>query len=265
MAIAYSYVRFSSKRQEQGDSVRRQDDWAMKFSKEHGHTLDRSLNLYDLGVSAFKNAHAETGKLAAFLDAVRSGRVKSGQILVVESLDRLSRAEVRKALSLFLLILDAGVTIATKEGIFDNDSVNDTANLVMAIIVMSRSYDEGARKSDRQTQSWAQRRIKAAADGTIMTRQCPRWLTVDEDKKRWILVSEKVKAIKTIFSMRLEGHGYSERSPAACRLLHRMFLEEFPHQVVSRNIERRPADQRNWRFLARPGVSTPFDLNQHNF
>src|SRR5579862_4336017 len=106
MAIAFSYIRFSSKKQEKGDSVRRQDEWALSFCRQHGHTLDDSLNLRDLGVSGFHGANVETGRLGAFLDAVKSGRVRPGSILIVESLDRLSRAEVRKALTLFLQIID---------------------------------------------------------------------------------------------------------------------------------------------------------------
>ncbi len=69
MATAYSYVRFSSKKQSKGDSLRRQREWAETYCAEHGHTLDRSLKLEDLAISSFKGKNAETGALGLFLKA----------------------------------------------------------------------------------------------------------------------------------------------------------------------------------------------------
>src|SRR5262245_58222501 len=93
-ATAYSYLRFSSPAQADGDTVRRQsalrDDWL----RRHSHvTLDQSLILADRGVSGFTGEHRTNKKhhLARFLDLVRRGRVAAGSYLIVENLDRLSR------------------------------------------------------------------------------------------------------------------------------------------------------------------------------
>ena len=204
MATAYSYVRFSSKKQERGESVKRQTDFAVEFCQRHNHTLDETLNLKDLGVSAFRGANVETGALGAFLEAVKSGRVRKGSILIVESLDRLSRAEVRKALTLFLQLIDAGIKIVTKEGVFDDKSANDTANIVIAIVTMSRANDESARKSDRSLYNWVQKRIKAKK-GVIVTSQCPRWLRVEDGK--FVFDTKRVTAIRKLFAMRAQGTG----------------------------------------------------------
>src|SRR5687767_14753868 len=70
---AYSYLRFSSARQADGDSIRRQTDAAARYASTHGLTLDTSLTFRDLGVSAFEGKNIrEGGALHAFLEAVEN-------------------------------------------------------------------------------------------------------------------------------------------------------------------------------------------------
>jgi DNA invertase Pin-like site-specific DNA recombinase len=52
----------------------------------------------DLGVSAFRSRNATHGALARFFEAIEAGRVRPSSVLIVESLDRLNRAEVLTAL-----------------------------------------------------------------------------------------------------------------------------------------------------------------------
>jgi hypothetical protein len=65
---AYSYVRFSSKRQERGDSLRRQLQIALDWY--HREIAHLGLPLCDLkaddGFSAYKGAHVEKGSLGHF-------------------------------------------------------------------------------------------------------------------------------------------------------------------------------------------------------
>src|SRR5262249_40902693 len=116
MRQAYSYIRFSHKRQQEGDSGRRQTAKVRdSYCSRHKLLLDDSLNLRDLGVSAFRGDNVETGNPAAFLAAVKSGRVPKGSVLIVENLDRLTRNQTLKAVNLFSSILQAGATIVTLE------------------------------------------------------------------------------------------------------------------------------------------------------
>src|SRR5262245_35818186 len=110
---AYSYIRFSSRKQADGDSLRRQTEGRDAIVKRRGLELDTSLCLHDLGVSAWKGDNADTGALSVFLDLCKKGVIPKGSFLIVEHLDRLTRQHVRKALTLFFQILDAGVTIVT--------------------------------------------------------------------------------------------------------------------------------------------------------
>ena len=60
MPTAYSYIRFSSKKQELNDSVKRQtrlrDDWLRQHPEM---TLDTTISLQDLGVSAFRGRNLD--------------------------------------------------------------------------------------------------------------------------------------------------------------------------------------------------------------
>src|SRR5262245_16854443 len=113
MRRAFSYIRFSTPEQLAGDSLRRQTSLTADYCQRNKLLLDDSLNLRDLGVSAFRGANADTGALSGFLQAVQAGRVPPGSVLIVENLDRLTRDEVGRALSLFISILDAGIHIVT--------------------------------------------------------------------------------------------------------------------------------------------------------
>src|SRR5687768_602236 len=113
MRRAYSYVRFSDRRQMAGDSLRRQLKLTESYCERHGLTLDDSLRLQDLGVSGFRGKNADVGRLSLFLEAVKQKRVPPGSVLVVENLDRISRDDIDEALVLFMGILKAGVSVVT--------------------------------------------------------------------------------------------------------------------------------------------------------
>ncbi len=112
---AFSYIRFSDSKQAKGDSLRRQLEWGPEIAAKQGWNLDTSLHLKDLGVSAFKGRNATTGALSGFLAAIKKGKVRGGDILLVESLDRLSRDDIDPAWELFRSILKAGIEIVTRE------------------------------------------------------------------------------------------------------------------------------------------------------
>ena len=117
--LAYSYLRFSTPEQAGGDSRRRQYELARAYAARHGLVLDAGLSFRDLGMSAFHGRNAREGALRAFLDAVELGLVPRSSYLLVESLDRLSRDRVLAAQSLFLRIVEAGVTIPHYGGHLD--------------------------------------------------------------------------------------------------------------------------------------------------
>ena len=95
MPKAYSYIRFSSAIQLKGDSLKRQTSLREEYLAKHPELeLDTTLNLSDLGVSAYDRSNITKGALGRFLQAVKDGKIARGSYLLVESLDRLSRAQV---------------------------------------------------------------------------------------------------------------------------------------------------------------------------
>src|SRR5262249_44620440 len=156
-------------------SQRRQAEWSAAWCEHNGCLLDESLH-QDKPVSAFRGANRSKGALAAFLEMVKVGRVSRGSILLVESLDRLSREEVDEALMLFLGILKAGVEIVTMtpERHYSKTSVGDIVGLLEPIIIMSRAHEESAVKSVRIADIWKQRRKHA--EEKPMNGVGPAWL-----------------------------------------------------------------------------------------
>ncbi|WP_198666258.1 recombinase family protein, partial [Enterobacter hormaechei] len=56
----YSYVRFSSAKQREGNSLERQQDTALRIASRYDLELDTTA-FHDLGMSAFKGKNAHEG------------------------------------------------------------------------------------------------------------------------------------------------------------------------------------------------------------
>jgi DNA invertase Pin-like site-specific DNA recombinase len=75
--------------------------------------LDAALSLRDEGLSAYHQRHVKQGALCVFLRAVEEGRIPEGSVLIVEGLDRLSRAEPIQAQAQLAQIINAGISVVT--------------------------------------------------------------------------------------------------------------------------------------------------------
>jgi DNA invertase Pin-like site-specific DNA recombinase len=210
---AYSYLRFSTPEQAKGDSLRRQAALAEAYAKRHGLTLDTELNLKDLGVSAFRGDNVGTGALGAFLKAVGEGLVPRGSLLLVESLDRISRKEARKAVRILEEIVEAGVVVVTlNDGRqYTEESLSGT-DFLIAIIILMRAHEESATKAKRLKAAWADKRERAAR-GEIQTTRVPAWIRTEGSGARSTrnaqlsLIPERSSLIKRMFTMFLDGVG----------------------------------------------------------
>lgn len=207
-AVAYSYQRFSTPEQAKGDSLRRQTDLRDAWLKKTGVKLDTKLTLRDAGKSGFRGRHRENpdrNALAAFLQLVERGDVPRGSYLVVESLDRLTREHVQPALLLFLNLLQAGIRIVQLipvEQVFDDKS--EAMQIMMAVMELVRGHGESAVKSARLTVVWGEKKKRAAA-GVVISRACPAWIEVRDDKYQ--LVEPKAEVVRKIFRFATDGLG----------------------------------------------------------
>lgn len=208
MPKAYSYIRFSSIKQQKGDSIARQTRLSEDYAAKHGLELDTELYLRDLGVSAFDRTNLEKGALGQFLRLVEDGRIPRGSYLLVESLDRLSRDKVMDALSIFLSILKAGIIIVTlaDEQVYSHEKSNENwASLIMSIVIMSRANEESAMKSMRLRSSWDAKRLNV--DKKRLTARCPYWLKPSEGDTGFEFIPERVEVVKRIFQLSRDGVG----------------------------------------------------------
>lgn len=207
--IAYSYSRFSTLAQEPGDSLRRQLAMAEDYCKKHNLQL-HPVTYRDLGVSAFKRKNIEKGAMAAFLSAVKSGAVPKGSYLVIEQFDRLTRADVDVAVALLLNLVHAGIKVVTlaDEKVWDQDSVRNMENLILAVIWMARANNESVVKSDRLKRKWAARRetLKASPKALKASAACPTWLEPLPDGSGYALKPNAASIVK-VFEMRASGFG----------------------------------------------------------
>lgn len=208
MSNVYSYIRFSSVRQEEGDSVRRQTALTKDWCNRNGFVLDESLSIKDLGVSAFsgKNLTAESA-LGGFLDAVKIGKVQKGSYLAIERLDRLTRRDIDSAYNLWRSILKAGIKIVTVSNgiVYDEDSLQDIAKLFFALVEFATANQESQKKSDRIKSQWAERRKNVANEK--LTGWCPAWLKLSEDRKSFIVDDGMRKTMLFIFTEYANGSG----------------------------------------------------------
>lgn len=215
---AFSYIRFSSPEQEKGDSLRRQVEAAREFAEARGLTLDDQLRMTDRGLSAYKGRHRDEGAaLGEFLRLVEAGEIPHGSLLIVESLDRLSREQVPKALRQFLGIIEAGVRLVTLHDgqEYTESSVNEHwTQLIISITYMARAHEESATKAKRTSAAWTNKRERAANDGRPMTHTVPAWIDVEQDAEgrpvAFHLNEHRAATVERIFRLKLDGVG-SER------------------------------------------------------
>jgi DNA invertase Pin-like site-specific DNA recombinase len=184
--------------------------YAARWASEHGLQLDTQLTLRDEGLSAYHQRHVKSGALGAFLLAVEQGRIPIGSVLVVEGLDRLSRAEPIQAQAQLAQIVNAGITVVTASDGKQYSREHLKANpmdLVYSLLVMIRAHEESDTKSKRVTAS-IRRQCQGWIDGTyrgiIRNGKDPVWVQLVEGQ--WELIPERVAAVRE--GLRLYRLGY---------------------------------------------------------
>lgn len=212
MTIAYSFIRFSSREQAKGDSLRRQLQASERFATEHDLFLDSSFR--DLGKSASKGEHVgPTGALGRFIALVESGQIKAGSWLIVEDMDRLDRRQVNVALKQFLSLLEAGIVIHTMiDGqTYTLDRINeDPTALLISVLKMIAAHDYTDKLAKRITAVWENRRAAMRAGNGKPTNACPGWLKAVDGK--WVEIPEHAAVVKRIIAERHLGLGRHEIS-----------------------------------------------------
>lgn len=204
-------MRFSDPRQAAGHSSERQMAYAAKWAAEHGLRLDDSLTLRDEGLSAYHQRHVKSGALGAFLAAVEQGHIPHGSVLVVEGLDRLSRAEPILAQAQLAQIVNAGISVVTASDgkVYSRQHLKaNPMDLVYSLLVMIRAHEESDTKSKRvlasirrQCDGW----LAGTYRGLIRNGKDPVWLRLVDGK--WEQIPERVAAVREGLRLYMTGFG----------------------------------------------------------
>ncbi len=208
---AYAYIRFSTIKQKEGDSLRRQLEACKSYCSENSIELDER-EFKDFGKSAYKKANIKKGAaLNAFLQLVESGEIAKGSYLLIESLDRLSRADLFDAFLLFNSIISRGIVIVeiNNRVVYNKETLNQLAPILIMLSSAIRAHDESKIKGIRSTANWSRRKENSKNFATPITRECPRWLKVSDDGKSYELLPDKVASIRYVYELRKSGLGAS--------------------------------------------------------
>lgn len=184
-AQVYSYRRFSSPLQKKGGSLERQNDYALQIAREYGLVLNDDLIMTDEGLSAFHAEHVNKGALGVFIKAVDEGLAEKGSILIVESLDRLSREIPLQAQTQFNELITKGITIITANDnqVYNMESLaKDPSKLFISIAIMIRAHDESLTKQKRSVAFVKQQVRKFETEGVgDVAGSTPFWISRSKD------------------------------------------------------------------------------------
>jgi DNA invertase Pin-like site-specific DNA recombinase len=209
---AFSYIRFSSPQQAEGDSYNRQHRLAVAYCKENKLDLvsDTEYTFFDSAKSAFDGTNVDANsELRRFLNLVETQAIPRGSVLIVESLDRLSRQSLREALPRFIDLLNAGITI---HSLNDNRTYTEEYNqfdLFQSIMEMARSHGESLNKSIRVGEAWQKKQDAARATNKPLGKTKPAWLDLTGDPATPFVINAKAELVRRMFQLTLDGYGKS--------------------------------------------------------
>lgn len=204
MPQAISYVRFSSIRQKHGSSVERQEQMIAEWLDGHPEYKLSTLQYKDLGKSGYHAKHVKGGGFGKLLEAVQDGAIKSGDVVLVEAIDRTGRMDTVDMLDLLTPILKAGVSIITLDdgNTYNRASVNGS-HIYMLMAKIQAAHQYSAALSRRITATYEKRKAQAKA-GVAPKRSTPVWLTSEG-----VLIERVAEQVRVAFDLYISGIGTS--------------------------------------------------------
>lgn len=202
----YSYYRISSPSQAKGSGIKWQVEAAEKTRDENGWTIDTSFHLTDIGISAYHSRNLDDrAALGGFIKTAESGLIKQPAVLLVESLDRFSRANIMDALELFIRILNLGISIYTHYDRIHYSKESIQANfgpLLISITIMCgltkrvlSKLHEPKLDGNRWLTEW-RREVLAVSPFY------PLWISIENDKPE--IIKSEACIVREIFDLCIE-------------------------------------------------------------
>lgn len=201
MRQVITYLRFSSKPQERGDSIRRQEELFDRWLKSNPDATIAD-KFMDEGQSAYHGKHLK-GDFGRMLQSIQDGKYPSGQtVLLVESENRLNRQSARKTENLVDLITGKGVDVICLESgkVYNSTNIDDLDTSIQLKIAAHIAHQQSKEKSIKVSAAWENRAKLALSGEQQLTKMVPGWIDPDTRK-----LNEHAQTITTIFSLLLAG------------------------------------------------------------
>ncbi|GAB3374297.1 recombinase family protein [Massilia agri] len=206
MENVYLYIRYSHEKQEKGSSEDRQMALALSYCPTLINDADHVY--FDKGKSAYKGEHLENaGELKRFHDDVKSGKVRPGSTLLVEDLDRLSRADMWKASDFLRELTGAGITVVTLRDRKEYKGTLTFLDAINSLLKQELAHDESKKKGGRVADSFV-KRYAAARAGEKVKVLLPGWVEW-VSKTKYKLKEPEANTVKEIFTMAAKGWSYA--------------------------------------------------------
>lgn len=201
MRHVITYLRFSSKPQERGDSIRRQkalfESW---FRLNPDATIVDEFS--DEGQSAYHGKHLK-GDFGRMLQMIQDGKYIAGStVLLVESEDRLNRQKARNTESIVDLITGKGIDVVclASNKVYNSENIDELGTSIQLKIAAHIAYKQSKDKSDKVSAAWENRAKLALSGEQQLTKMVPGW--IDPDTRQ---LNEHAQTVKTIFTLLLAG------------------------------------------------------------
>ena len=216
MSRYFLYHRVSKKVQSiDGQGIDRQNEVTQQWIDNHNKSLlkdgDDAYSLgkvyEDKGRSGYTQANIEKGELGRLLKDIERGFITEGDIIVIELIDRFSRAEPDVVRDYFDKILRSKIKIAiTKWNIVFEEGMKGVAGVSARVLLelgLFLAHQESETKSERII---ATNKL-LAQKGVKVTAKTPIWLRRTPDRCGYEIVEENAEVIKQIFNLKHKGLG----------------------------------------------------------
>ncbi len=178
MPNAVPYSRFSSGKQASGSSLERQQSLIGAWLNKNPEYSIFHESYEDLGRSGASGEHLKHG-FGRLLEAIEMGRIKEGDVILIESIDRAGRLPELQMLEIVQKITSKGVAIVTlDDNVTYDGNMAGTGQLWQLLGKVQQAYAYSESLSKRIKASYKARR-RAAAEGKTVKRRTPVWLTSD--------------------------------------------------------------------------------------
>lgn len=211
----YAYIRHSTKRQggDDKDSVTRQKAGIRALALQHGVDVPDDHFYYENGVSAFSGKNRTHGKLKELIDQIDSLRIRPGDYVFVESIDRLTRQRLLQAKELVNSLLEKGIILVTaldnqkyQKATLEN-GIDDLTQDILLSVISKRAWDESNTKSVRRKSAW--NKAKEAAEKSqkpFNAKRPPYGIQFNEELNKFELDPIKSQEVIAVFeSLKLQG------------------------------------------------------------